>query len=254
MQRIAIVTGAAQGIGRATVEYLLKRQWRVAALDHDAEAVAEMGDSASEALLPLTADVGREADVEAALGRVAAWTGYAAPVCDLLLNNAAIADPVSGPIENLSLGDWNRRMDSCLTAAFLCTRTATPWLRRRRGSIVNIASTRALQSEPNTEAYAACKGALVALTHALAISLGPEVRVNAISPGWIEVGSWKKRSERRSPGHRPVDAAQHPVGRIGQPDDIAALIDYLASPAAAFITGQNFVVDGGMTRKMIYAE
>jgi NAD(P)-dependent dehydrogenase (short-subunit alcohol dehydrogenase family) len=106
---------------------------------------------------------------------------------------------------------------------------------------VNIASTRALQSEPDTEAYAASKGGLVALTHALAMSLGPEVRVNCVSPGWI--------------AHEPVgkkDHAQHPAGRVGRPEDIAELVDYLLSDAAGFVTAQNFVVDGGMTRKMIY--
>ena len=106
---------------------------------------------------------------------------------------------------------------------------------------MNIASTRALQSEPDTEAYAASKGGLVALTHALALSLGPEVRVNCISPGWI--------------AHQPVrrkDHAQHPAGRVGQPQDVAELVAYLLSDAAGFVTGQNFVIDGGMTKKMIY--
>jgi NAD(P)-dependent dehydrogenase (short-subunit alcohol dehydrogenase family) len=118
-----------------------------------------------------------------------------------------------------------------------------PHLRAARGAIVNIASTRALQSEPQTEAYAAAKGGLVALTHALAMSLGPRVRVNCISPGWI--------------AHQPVrkkDHAQHPVGRVGRDEDVAQMIAYLLSDAAGFVTGQNFVIDGGMTRKMIYAD
>jgi NAD(P)-dependent dehydrogenase (short-subunit alcohol dehydrogenase family) len=100
-----------------------------------------------------------------------------------------------------------------------------------------------MQSEPDTEAYSASKGGLVALTHALANSLGPEIRVNCVSPGWI--------------AHEPVrknDHAQHPVGRVGRDEDIAALVAYLLSDAAGFVTGQNFVVDGGMTKKMIYVE
>ena len=109
--------------------------------------------------------------------------------------------------------------------------------------MVNIASTRALQSEPDTEAYAAAKGGVVALTHALAMSLGPEVRVNCVSPGWIDTG--KNEISR-------ADHAQHPVGRVGRPQDVAELVAFLLSDAAGFATAQNYVLDGGMARKMIY--
>jgi NAD(P)-dependent dehydrogenase (short-subunit alcohol dehydrogenase family) len=126
---------------------------------------------------------------------------------------------------------------------FLMAKHAAAHLRRTRGAMVNIASTRALQSEPDTEAYAASKGGIVALTHALALSLGPEVRVNCVSPGWIDTGTAKL-----SRG----DHLQHPVGRVGRPADVAALAAFLLSNAAGFATGQNYVLDGGMTRKMIY--
>jgi NAD(P)-dependent dehydrogenase (short-subunit alcohol dehydrogenase family) len=129
-----------------------------------------------------------------------------------------------------------------------------PYLKKNKGSIVNIASTRALQSEANTEAYSASKGGIVALTHALSVSLGPEVRVNCVSPGWIETRDWKKQSKREEVRHTRTDELQHPAGRVGRPDDIASLVDYLCSGEAGFITGANFVVDGGMTRKMIYSE
>ena len=112
----------------------------------------------------------------------------------------------------------------------------------------------AIQSEPQGEAYAASKGGVLALTHALAMSLGPEVRVNCISPGWIVVDEWKKRSRRRVPVLSVADHGQHPAGRAGAPGDIAAMTAYLISDDAGFITGQNFIVDGGMTRKMIYVE
>ncbi len=116
----------------------------------------------------------------------------------------------------------------------------------RRGSIVNISSTRAFMSEAETFAYSASKGALEALTHSLAISLGPKVRVNAVAPGWIHGGAPEAL--------RPVDHAQHPVGRVGRPSDIAAAVAYLVGDEAGFVTGQTLVVDGGMTRKMIYAQ
>jgi NAD(P)-dependent dehydrogenase (short-subunit alcohol dehydrogenase family) len=115
-----------------------------------------------------------------------------------------------------------------------------------------IASTRALQSEPNGEAYAASKGGVVSLTHALAVSLGSDVRVNAISPGWIEVRDRQQKSRREEPVPSEADRMQHPAGRVGVPEDIASLVGYLLSPDAGFVTGQNFVVDGGMTKKMIY--
>jgi NAD(P)-dependent dehydrogenase (short-subunit alcohol dehydrogenase family) len=160
---------------------------------------------------------------------------------DLLVNNAGIASPDRGPIHALSLAEWRRVTDSHLTGAFLMTRAAVP-LMGGGACIVNMVSTRAFMSEPNTEAYAASKGGLVALTHALAVSLGPTVRVNAIAPGWIT--SETELSEQ--------DQAQHPVGRVGRPADIADAVLYLAG--AGFMTGQVLTLDGGMTRKMIYAE
>ena len=111
-------------------------------------------------------------------------------------------------------------------------------LRAAGGAVVTVASTRARQSEPDTESYAASKGGLVALTHALAASLGPDVRVNCISPGWIDVGG---------EALRPEDHAQHPEGRVGRPEDVAALTAWLLGPESGFVTGAEFVIDGGMT-------
>jgi NAD(P)-dependent dehydrogenase (short-subunit alcohol dehydrogenase family) len=183
-------------------------------------------------------DVASEAAVRACVRAVVKRFGR----LDALVNNAGLTGPDDGPIEKLPLARWNRRIAVNLTGAFLMAKHCVPHLRAARGAVVNIASTRALQSEPDTEAYAASKGGLVALTHALAMSLGPRVRVNCISPGWI--------------AHRPVkrrkDHAQHPVGRVGRDEDVAELIAYLLSDAAGFVTGQNFVIDGGMTKKMIY--
>jgi NAD(P)-dependent dehydrogenase (short-subunit alcohol dehydrogenase family) len=249
--RTALVTGGGQGIGRAIAHRLLAHGLTVVLAEEDPEAGAEAAAALSEHgdVRFVRTDVSDERSVEAAVRTtVAAYGGL-----DGLVNNAGIADPGSGPPEALSLERWSRVLAVNLTGAFLCAKHAAPQLRSRRGAIVNIASTRALQSEPHTEAYAASKGGLVALTHALALSLGPDVRVNCISPGWIDVSAWKKAAARRHPRLRPEDHAQHPAGRVGKPEDVAALAAFLLSDEAAFITGQNFVVDGGMTRKMIYA-
>ena len=251
MQTI-LITGAANGIGRATAMHFQGLGWQVIGLDTDTEALAELrGALPRESALFLSCDVGRESEVRNAFERIAEWLGEC-PL-DCLVNNAGIADPVTGPLEELELAEWQTWIDASLTSAFLCSRALVPGLRARKGAIVNIASTRAVMSEPNSEPYASAKGGLLALTHALAISLGPDVRVNAVLPGWIETGPWQKASEREAqPEHRDVDRAQHPVGRIGRPEDIAAAVDYLASDAAGFITGQHFAIDGGMTVKMIY--
>ena len=255
MVKIALITGGAQGIGFGLVRHFLEKNWRVAALDVDEEALSEMtGLFPQASLVPLKADAGKEENVAAAFQELGEWQAKAkeAPGFDLLVNNAGIANAACGSLETLSLADWSRVMDSHLTAAFLCSRASVPGLRLRRGAIVNMGSTRAFQSEPNWEAYAAAKGGILALTHALALSLGPDIRVNAVCPGWIETGPMQKQSRRRPVEHREVDKAQHPVGRVGEVSDIAAMVDFLAGPDAGFITGQSFVVDGGMTRKMIY--
>jgi NAD(P)-dependent dehydrogenase (short-subunit alcohol dehydrogenase family) len=107
-------------------------------------------------------------------------------------------------------------------------------------------------SEPEPEAYSATKGGMIALTHALAVSLGPDVRVNCISPGWIDVSRWKKKAASHDPELSRDSHQQHPVGRVGRPEDIAAMVAFLISSEASFIAGADFVVDGGMPRKMIY--
>jgi len=249
MKRTALVTGAGNGIGRCTLVHLRTNGWRVIGLDKDEEALAEL--KAKDTLV-LACDVGSELDVDDAFDRMGAWLDGDA--LHLLVNNAGIADPYSGPIEELSLRKWQGWIDASLTAAFLVTRAAVPLLRRAAGtaSIVNISSTRAKMSEAETFAYTAAKGGLSALTHALAVSLGPDIRANAILPGWIETAPWQKQAEREEPAHSDEARAQHPVGRIGLPEDIAAAVAWLAGDQSGFITSQEIVIDGGMTRKMIY--
>jgi NAD(P)-dependent dehydrogenase (short-subunit alcohol dehydrogenase family) len=188
--------------------------------------------------------------VKNAVAAIAHWGGG----LDLVVNNAGIANPHHGSLASGDLAAFRRMLEVNLMGPFSVVRHAHGHLRARRGAIVNITSTRAQMSEPNSEGYAASKGGLAALTHALALSLGPDVRVNAIAPGWIATDTWKPRGQRREPALSKQDHAQHPVGRVGTPEDVAALALYLASEEAGFVTGQTFTIDGGMTRKMIYVE
>ena len=236
-QKAALVTGGARGIGEAIATLLAERGYRVAIADR--EPKTGRATAARIGAFFIRCDVARESEVRSCVRQVVRRYGR----LDALVNNAGIADPATGPLEKLRLVEWNRRIGANLTGMFLMAKHAAPHLRRAHGAIVNIASTRALQSEPDTEAYAASKGGVVALTHALALSLGPQVRVNCVSPGWIDTG--KAKLSR-------ADHAQHPVGRVGRTEDVAQLVAFLLSDAAGFVTGQNYVLDGGMTRKMIY--
>ncbi len=248
--RVAIVTGGGQGIGKGIARYFLQRGMKVVVAEIDVEAGRET-EAEYSGIGPIRfveMDVADEAMVEKTVAAAIEEFGG----IDVVVNNAGIANAVSGPPEALDIATWNRVLAVNLTGPFLCAKHAAPHLRKRKGSIINIASTRALMSEPNTEAYAASKGGVVALTHALAMSLGPEIRVNCISPGWIEVSEWKKRSRAHKAALTKENQEQQPVGRVGNPGDIAALAFFLCSPEASYITGANYIVDGGMTRKMVY--
>jgi NAD(P)-dependent dehydrogenase (short-subunit alcohol dehydrogenase family) len=235
--RTALVTGAAGLIGAGVVDHLLAAGWRVAALDR--EPPEALGAPAGGDLLRLGADVGDEAAVARAAAEVADWGG----ALDLLVNNAGMAGPYSGPLERLDRADWDRRLAVNLTGPMLMAKHFAPILRAAKGCIVNVTSTRARMSEPESESYAASKGGLTALSHALAVSLGPDIRVNALAPGWI-AGPEAELSE--------TDHAQHPAGRVGTPRDVAEAVAWIAG--AGFLTGAEIVLDGGMTRKMIYTE
>jgi NAD(P)-dependent dehydrogenase (short-subunit alcohol dehydrogenase family) len=248
---VAIVTGGGQGIGRATAERLLHDGYRVAIFERDATARAVVAEALpTERTLVLDVDVSNEDQVQQAVVETVGHFGG----LDALVNNAAISHPYNAPIEQLELSAWENILRVNLTSAFLCVKHAVPALRKSsRAAIVNVSSTRALQSEKNHEGYASSKGALLSLTHALSISLGPNIRVNAVSPGWVDTRVLSAKRVTVGP-LRDEDHAQHPVGRVGQPADLASLIAFLLSAESSFITGQNFVADGGISRKMIYAD
>lgn len=249
--RVVLVTGGANGIGRGIAQAVLGAGGRVLIGDLDVEAgqacLAEWqrGDDAAFQRLDITDESSVRDFIAAALQRFGRIDG--------LVNNAGIAGPHGTLLQDMDWEEWQRRLSS-LHGAFLCSKHALPALSADAGAIINIASTRAWQSEAHSEAYAAAKGGLVAFTHALAISAGPAVRVNSISPGWISTDAWQAPARRHVPHYSATDHAQHPVGRVGEPEDIGALAVYLLSSLSGFSTGQDFIVDGGMTRKMIYAE
>lgn len=241
-EKVAIVTGAAHGIGLATARILLENKYRVAIWDVNPDELDKLPrqlKADADRYLMYPCDVSAETDVQRGIAQTLERFGR----IDVLVNNAGVMD--EKPLEDVTLADWNRVLGTNLTGAFLGAKYAAAELAKHRGSIINIASTRAFQSEPDTFAYSATKGALVALTHALAISLGPNVRVNSISPGWIDVSDGPQTLRKK-------DHAQHPAGRVGTPDDVARMVLFLTDSQNDFVTGQNFIVDGGMTRKMIY--
>jgi NAD(P)-dependent dehydrogenase (short-subunit alcohol dehydrogenase family) len=233
LTKAALISGGARGIGAGIAARLTAEGWRAIVADREEPAALPEGARFWRA------DVSDEAEVGALLRSVAAEEGR----LDALICNAGFM--IRKPIGALSLAEWQAVIGTNLTSTFLLARAAEALLRASRGAIVTIASTRAHQSEPDTESYAASKGGLLALTHALALGLGPDVRANCVSPGWIDSRGGHLRAE---------DHAQHPAGRVGRVEDVANLVAWLVGPESGFVTGAEFIIDGGMTRKMIYAE
>lgn len=242
-----IVTGGAQGIGKIITQKLLEKGFGVSVFEIDEEAISDFkSEITTEEIAFLGTDVANEESVANSVKQSFEKFGNISG----LINNAAVQ--IDKPVTELSVEEWNRVIGVNLTGAFLCSKHAAPFLKSTKGNIINISSTRAFQSEKNTEAYSASKGGVLALTHALAVSLGPEIRVNCISPGWIDVSRVKKKSKANQVELSEADHDQHPAGRVGNAGDIARMVLFLLDPENSFITGQNFVVDGGMTKKMIY--
>lgn len=237
-KKVATISGGAKNIGKGIALKLLSENWRVAIIDIDKNGLQNL--EGSEDILKFCGDVSSEKDVKEFFEKIKEKFGR----LDLIVNNAAI-----GGFKNfldLSVSEWKKVIDVNLTGYFLMSRFGVPLILENpgKGTIVNIASTRAIMSEPGNEAYSASKSGILGLTHALANSLGPNIRVNAISPGWILHENETISEEEHK---------QHPVGRAGKISDIAELVLFLSDEnKSGFITGANIVIDGGMTRKMIY--
>jgi len=246
MTRTVIVTGGANGIGKeVTMQYAMKN-YNVIIADIDEEAGLVLENQCLNQSLNVKfvkTDVSKINDIILLMNNAKNHFG----TIDILINNAGISKFVS-PYD-ITLSEWEKMILTNLTSVMFASREAAKIMRENKhgGKIVNIASTRALMSEENSEAYAATKGGIIALTHALAASLGNDrIQVNAISPGWIETGNYEELTE--------VDHFQHFSNRVGKPTDIAKACFYLTMEDNDFVTGINLVVDGGMTKKMIYEE
>lgn len=242
-KKVVVVTGAGKGIGRRIAGDYASEGARVIIAEIDpglgamaAEQISSEGGKAEF----IRTDVSRPDDVVALMQAV--FRKHHS--IDILINNAGISKKESP--YTLSVDSWDEIINTNLRGIFLCSREAAKIMRSRGGgSIVNIASTRAFMSEPDSEAYAATKGGIVALTHALAASFSDDhIQVNCISPGWIETGDYDEL--------RKEDHSQHLSGRVGKPEDISKACLYLTQEGNDFINGENIIIDGGMTRKMIY--
>jgi len=250
--KVAIVTGGARGIGAAIAYKLGLEGARVIIADVNEEAgrwrEGWLRDKGIDAVF-VRADVSVEADVKNMVNEAIKRFGN----LNILINNAGIGFGGKSIFEQ-TLDEWNRVISTNLTGVWLCSKYAGQEMAKRGGGvIVNIASTRAFQSEPNTEPYSASKGGIVALTHSLAVSLARyRIRVVSVAPGWIDTSEWQYPPRKSS--LNPLDHAQHPAGRVGDPMDVANLVAFLVSDEAFWITGVNFTIDGGMTIKMIYMD
>jgi hypothetical protein len=242
-KKVVIVTGAGEGIGRAiAIAYaghgasVIIAEKNIKSAEKTAELINEF--NGTSAVIPV--DVSNPEDI----ANMISETENRFNTIDILINNAGISEWKS-PYE-LTVDEWDRIINTNLRSMFFCSREAAKVMRRnKRGSIINISSTRAIMSEPDSEAYAASKGGILSLTHALAASLsGDNIQVNCISPGWIETGDYSKL--------RGTDHVQHFSRRVGIPEDIAKACLYLTDENNTFVSGTNLVIDGGMTKKMIY--
>ncbi|WP_413465944.1 SDR family oxidoreductase [Metabacillus litoralis] len=244
MNRTVIITGGANGIGKELVYQYAKKGYKVVIADVDEKEGSKIVDHCKNNDLPvlfIKTDVSVIEDIKKLIQKTVDQFGS----LDILINNAGLSKWIS-PYE-ITVEDWDTIINTNLRSVMFTSREAAKMMKKNNtgGKIVNISSTRAFMSEPDSEAYAATKGGIISLTHALATSLSEDnIQINSISPGWIETGDYSSLRE--------VDHSQHLSKRVGKPEDIAKACFYLTAEDNEFVTGINLVVDGGMTKKMIY--
>lgn len=240
--KVVIVTGASNGIGKGIASRYVKEGAKVVLADIDEREGEQLEKELSEEngrVLFIKTDVRKEADVVNLMVQTIQHFG----TIDILINNAGVTS-FKSPYE-ITIEEWDDVINTNLRSVFLCSREVAKVMREDGGTIVNIASTRAGMSEPNSEAYAASKGGIVSITHALARSFADdEITVNSISPGWIQTEDYEDL--------RDIDHNQHLSKRVGKPEDIARACLYLTDEQNDFITGEDLTIDGGMTKKMLY--
>ena len=220
--KVVVITGGAHGIGKAIAESFLAEGANVTVIDV-IDGTHYVGDISKKEVLEAFAD-----EVLRKYGQV-----------DVLVNNAP---PMMKGLDECSYEEFQQALAVGVTAPFYLTKLFQEHF-SQGASVINISSSRDRMSQPQTESYTAAKGGIAALTHALAVSLAGKVRVNSISPGWIDTDDTV---------YEGPDAVQQPAGRVGNPMDIANMVLFLCSEKAGFITGENICIDGGMTRQMIY--
>nr|WP_226666669.1 SDR family oxidoreductase [Metabacillus litoralis] len=244
VNRTVIITGGANGIGKELVYQYAKKGYKVVIADVDEKEGSKIVDHCKNNDLPvlfIKTDVSVIEDIKKLIQKTVDQFGS----LDILINNAGLSKWIS-PYE-ITVEDWDTIINTNLRSVMFTSREAAKMMKKNNtgGKIVNISSTRAFMSEPDSEAYAATKGGIISLTHALATSLSEDnIQINSISPGWIETGDYSSLRE--------VDHSQHLSKRVGKPEDIAKACFYLTAEDNEFVTGINLVVDGGMTKKMIY--
>ncbi|MGF2615436.1 SDR family oxidoreductase [Rossellomorea vietnamensis] len=240
--KVAIITGGANGIGKAIVKRFSREGYTVILVDKEEDEGTRISmelKGEGKSVIFKKCNVGNYAEVKKLFTDVE--NSYSK--VDVLINNAGISKFKN--FWEMEEKDWDEVISTNLSSVFYLSKEAAPLMKEFGGSIINMASTRAAMSEPHTEAYSASKGGIVSLTHSLAMTLSEyNIRVNSISPGWIETGDYDSLREK--------DHFQHPSNRVGTPDDVARACLFLCHEENNFINGENLVIDGGMTRKMIY--
>jgi NAD(P)-dependent dehydrogenase (short-subunit alcohol dehydrogenase family) len=248
--RVALVTGGAYGIGRGIAQEFAKKGDAIVIADRDdkrgAELESSLRKSGAQALFVHT-DIRIESDVQALIAKTKEAFGR----IDVLCNNAGIERYRTA--DEYTIDDWNAISETNLRGAFLCTKYAYPLLKKSKGCVVNISSVQAIACEPKISVYAATKAGLLALTRGMALDFAADgVRVNAVCPGAIQTGMMEPFIKDQPDPEEAVKAIGRtiPLGRVGQPEDIAQAVYFLASPAASYITGATLVVDGGLLGRL----